>query len=273
MLKRYYFLGLFFIFLKGIYAQNFYTYIPDNNFEMYLIQSGYDNYPDHQVITMNVYYVKSVNIAAMSISNLTGIEAFVNLESLHCEGNYLTNLDLNKNTILAYLDCSQNQLSNLDLSQNSHLESLRCFDNKLESLNVKNETNSKITTFYTTGNPSLQCIQVDNESDANAGIGNYIDWHKDDTASYSEDCSTFLGIEDEILAEGLIMYPNPVTNTLTFKSKRPLERIEIYSLLGQKVKEVKSDFNHISTDNLSKGFYIIRIYSEKGYTVRKLIKQ
>lgn len=29
----------------------------------------------------------------------------------------------------------------------------------------------------------------------------------------------------------------------------------------------------LSTDNLSRGIYLIRIYSEKGITVRKLIKE
>ena len=92
---------------------------------------------------------------------------------MNCEGNYLTNLDLNKNTVLAYLDCSQNQLTSLDLSQNSRIESIWCFGNKLESLNVKNGSNSKITEFYASNNSSLQCIQVDNEVDANNGVAPY----------------------------------------------------------------------------------------------------
>lgn len=82
-----------------------------------------------------------------------------------------------------------------------------------------------------------------------------------------------LGVDDEILAEGLNLYPNPVSNTLLVESKVKLNKIEIYSILGQRVKEVNSDFNSISTDNLSRGIYMIKIYSEKGTTVRKLIKQ
>jgi len=69
------------------------------------------------------------------------------------------------------------------------------------------------------------------------------------------------------------LYPNPVYSTLSIESKLPLEKVEIYSILGQKMKEVNSDFSSISTENFSKGIYMIRIYSKKGTTTRKLIKQ
>jgi hypothetical protein len=87
-----------------------------------------------------------------------------------------------------------------------------------------------------------------------------------------KDC-TSLGVDDEILAQGLNMYPNPTANTLTFESKLPIEKVEIYSILGQKVKDINTKFNSVSTENLSKGLYLTRIYSEKGVAVRKLIKE
>ena len=82
-----------------------------------------------------------------------------------------------------------------------------------------------------------------------------------------------LGIDDETLSEGLNLYPNPVSNTLSIESKLPLSKVEVYSVLGQRVKDINSDFNSISTDNLSNGIYLIRIYSEKGVVVRKIIRQ
>ena len=82
-----------------------------------------------------------------------------------------------------------------------------------------------------------------------------------------------LGLDDELLSEGLKLFPNPVSNILSVESKLELTKVEIYSILGQKIKEIDFGFNSISTKNLSKGIYIIRIYSEKGHAVRKLIKQ
>jgi len=85
-------------------------------------------------------------------------------------------------------------------------------------------------------------------------------------------CST-LGVNDEILTQDLKMYPNPTGNTLAFESKQSIEKVEIYSQLGQKVKDISTGFNSVTIKNLSKGIYLIKIYSEKGVTVRKIIKE
>jgi len=87
-----------------------------------------------------------------------------------------------------------------------------------------------------------------------------------------KDC-TSLGVDDELLTEGLKLYPNPVADVLTVDSKLPLSKVEIYSILGQKEKEINAGFSSIQLNSLLSGFYIIKIYSEKGTTVRKLIKQ
>jgi hypothetical protein len=89
--------------------------------------------------------------------------------------------------------------------------------------------------------------------------------------NYSDYDST-LNIEDERLAQSVNLYPNPVSDNLTIDSEISLTKVEIYSILGKKVKEINSDFKSILTDNLSNGVYILRIHSEKGYTTEKLIK-
>jgi hypothetical protein len=87
------------------------------------------------------------------------------------------------------------------------------------------------------------------------------------------DSQSYLGVDDELLAEGLNLYPNPVSDNLTIDSKLQLKKVEIYSILGQRIKEFKSGFKSISTGDLSSGIYIVRMYSEKGTAVKKLIKQ
>lgn len=69
------------------------------------------------------------------------------------------------------------------------------------------------------------------------------------------------------------IYPNPVSSILTIDSKLPITKIEVFSILGQRVKQVNSDFNSVSTENLSRGVYLVHIYSEMGNTIRKLIKE
>ena len=61
--------------------------------------------------------------------------------------------------------------------------------------------------------------------DNNSGV--YASWFKDATATYSEDCASALGIEDELLARAINFYPNPVTNILTIDSEISLIKVEI----------------------------------------------
>ena len=82
-----------------------------------------------------------------------------------------------------------------------------------------------------------------------------------------------LGIDDEILAEGLSVYPNPAINSFTINSKLPIEKVEIFSVLGKKITEINTNFKSISTENLARGIYMVKVYSEKGVAVRKIIKQ
>lgn len=89
--------------------------------------------------------------------------------------------------------------------------------------------------------------------------------------SYSE--QNILSVS-EIIEEQLKIYPNPVSNILTIKSEiNPIDKVEIYSVLGKKIKTIDSDFENINTGDLSKGIYLLRIYTEKGIKVNKLIKK
>ena len=74
-------------------------------------------------------------------------------------------------------------------------------------------------------------------------------------------------------SNNLKLYPNPTSNTLTIDSKLQLLKVEIFNIIGQKEVEINAGFKSIQLNNLTRGFYIIKIYSEKGTTVRKLIKK
>jgi len=113
------------------------TMIPDANFEQKLINLGYDSGAiNGSVYTSIIDTVTFLNVSYSNISDLTGIEDFTALTSLHCGGNQLTTLDVNYNTALTHLHCGANQLASLDLSQNTALTFLFCWDNELTSLDL-----------------------------------------------------------------------------------------------------------------------------------------
>ncbi|MBR3901993.1 MAG: leucine-rich repeat domain-containing protein, partial [Ruminococcus sp.] len=72
------------------------------------------------------------------------------LETLRCNSNQLTTLDISKNTALEWLECFNNQLTALDVSKNTALTKLYCNSNQLTSLDVSN--NTELTKLYCSNN-------------------------------------------------------------------------------------------------------------------------
>ncbi len=132
------------------YAQN--VNIPDANFKNALLAHGVtitgsgiskidiNDDGEIQVSEANAY-TGHITCESLSISDLTGIEAFPGVTSIYCSYNQLTNLNLSQNSQLRYLDCSGNSLTSLDLSNNMLLETLLCsYNSQLSSLNLGNIT-------------------------------------------------------------------------------------------------------------------------------------
>lgn len=84
--------------------------------------------------------------------------------------------------------------------------------------------------------------------------------------------STTLSVEDVNLVQNEI-YPNPAGESLTIKSKKDLDKVEIYDYLGKKVFEDSSVSKNIDISELSKGVYILKLHSESGTTSLKFIKE
>ena len=124
------------------------TYVPDGNFEAYLEQNGMgDGILNDSVLTANIINVTLLTLGNQSISDLTGIEDFVNLETLWCSQNLLTNgadgygyLDLSNNTKLKEVECYENNLTSLNVNNLSLLEELMCDNNYLTSLDLSDNT-------------------------------------------------------------------------------------------------------------------------------------
>ena len=137
-MKKIAILILLFITSSFVFTQN--TYVPDDKFEQALIDLGYDDTLDDYVLTANISGVIKLDVGDKSISDLTGIEAFVALEELRLWDNSLTSLDVSKNTALKSLSLSRNKLTSLDVTKNTALKSLSVTSNRLTSLDVSKNT-------------------------------------------------------------------------------------------------------------------------------------
>jgi len=172
----------FLLFSNFIFAQ--YTLIPDTNFEKQLIYLKYDTIRDGKVLTANISAVTSLSVSSKRIYDLTGIEDFIEIETLSCYSNKLINLDLSKNTKLTslyceysslnyldvskntnltFLSCGLNNLSNLDLSKNTELVELWCSGNKISKLDLTK--NTKLEKIYCSSN-ELDTIDLRNNNNS-----------------------------------------------------------------------------------------------------------
>jgi Leucine-rich repeat (LRR) protein len=122
---------------------------------------------------------KSNRLTTLDVSQNT------ELNELQCNSNRLTTLDVSKNTMLKELYCFANNLTKLDLSKNIALKELGCYSNNLISLNLKNGKNSDLLVVAIFNNIQLSCVEVD---DPDAPY--LTSWQKDNTTSYSNDCSS-----------------------------------------------------------------------------------
>lgn len=147
-----------------LFAQAQIVNIPDANFKAYLVgNTAINTNSDSEIqVSEAVAYSGDIQCLGLNISDLTGIEAFVNMIALNCSYNNLTALDLSNNTALNYLDCKLNQLNNLNL--NTNLSTLICNNNSLNSLNINNNPN--LTVLHCYGN-QLTSLDISNNINLN----------------------------------------------------------------------------------------------------------
>lgn len=137
------------------------TSIPDQNFEQALIDSGFDDTLDGYVDDSVIQTVNSLDLSNKQISDLSGIEEFINMTELNLSGNTISTLPLVNLNKLTSLDLSNTGLTLLDLSQNNNLSSL-----------------------VLTGNTSLGCVKVSTQVYQQIPIG----WTYDSTTGFELEC-------------------------------------------------------------------------------------
>jgi hypothetical protein len=199
---------------KDIFS-NTYLRIPDASFEKLLIAKGIDTdgVVNKQMLKSDAEVVKELNLENLeygAISDLSGIEGFTNLkrlvanqhnieqidlgnnillEEIYLAGNYLSSIDVSKNTNTILLDLTANQLTtitglsklikleNLNLSFN-YIEELTMVNTSLEILHISNNdliflditaainitnvllTTNKLITLDISSNKKLQTLLV-----------------------------------------------------------------------------------------------------------------
>lgn len=83
-------------------------------------------------------------------------------------------------------------------------------------------------------------------------------------------CQTLSASDFDIV--GFKIYPNPVSNSLNITATSTIDKVELYSVLGQKVYETSST-SSIDISSFDSGVYFVQIYSGNNSITKKIIKQ
>ena len=67
-------------------------------------------------------------------------------------------------------------------------------------------------------------------------------------------------------------YPNPVKDYLLFSGNFKIKSVELISYSGQKLSELTLINGKVNLSNLKKGFYILKLDTDKGEKTIKIIK-
>ena len=84
--------------------------------------------------TDNIKNVTYLDVSSKSISDLTGINGFTSLTTLHSYDNKLTSLDLSKNLFLRELRSNRNKITAIDVTVNDSLVLFEVGRNELTSV-------------------------------------------------------------------------------------------------------------------------------------------
>ena len=89
-------------------------------------------------------------------------------------------------------------------------------------------------------------------------------------ATYMIDVSG-VGVEDFALET--TVYPNPARNVININTTNNVQRVEIFNMQGQLVKVETGEVKSISVKDLANGLYTLKLTTDNGISMHKIIKE
>lgn len=118
--------------------------------------------------------------------------------------------------------------------------------------------------FVENGDPVFNTIFIENYM--NIGIQNLYSQNNPLASAVSFQT---LNIDPVNLDNVVSIYPNPVSDILHIKTQNTIRNIKIFTVLGSQV--LKTNSTEINVSNMQSGTYILKVQTDLGQTVKKLI--
>jgi hypothetical protein len=149
-------------------------------------------------------------------------------------------------------------------------------NSNLHCVNLKNGFCSNWSSVGITGNPLVNCVQVDNPSYCNVASGTIWNWDMhsiDPNYAYSTNCSCQVDL-DELSNPQFQISPNPTSHTITIKGEKNMNQsFQIFDQMGREVFKGKltGTETEVNLSALSKGMYMLKI--EGNYQPAHVVKE
>ncbi len=83
-----------------------------------------------------------------------------------------------------------------------------------------------------------------------------------------------LGVDQNLVETELSVYPNPIHSILNIKSSTVIQSVSIFDINGRIIltKQNDSDSMILDTESLSFGMYVLKVNTNEGTSIQKIIK-
>ena len=119
--------------------------------------------------------------------------------------------------------------------------------------------------FFDQGNYQLIVggIEVFNGDDIGGSYEYCIEGEIDDTTGLS-------GSTNQV---SFNLYPNPTSEGFTVETKENINRVQLYDIIGTKVydRELENEQTYVSTQGLARGVFLVKVFSNKGTGIAKVL--
>ena len=87
-------------------------------------------------------------------------------------------------------------------------------------------------------------------------------------------CS-LLGIDENKLDSNFSVYPNPTNNLITIEAHTTISKFELFDIQGRSIisKTPNVSTTTISLENYSCGVYLLKVTTERGTSIEKIVKK
>jgi len=140
--------------------------------------------------------------------------------------------------------------------------------------------------FQIAGNPTSGDIVLLDNADAlisGSSNGNYLNINYPTATSGST--ADVYGVVDttpilfsvlstpNVTLEGVDIFPNPTSGRISINGINTIKNVEVINITGQQVYYAKNSADNIDISSLQTGVYFMKITTENGFTIKKIVKK